>query len=286
MVVLALGLAGGWARAGTATDITGLYYTGVNNSGGLLAGATQDSHWTVSFASVAGPTDASYEGSAYVVSNSYIDAGWTQNTASAQWIVPPGASTASSGGTLNSGGDYLPGNGTGGNNNSFTKNEATFVYTLAFNIIGTGAVGSTVTNSVSISLTISADDQYSIYVNPAGNGLSLPGGTAAATRTSAWNNTTSASLQNGTTGLNGNSVFVIGTNYLTVVVDNTNSITTTSSSTAFNPSGLLVYQVGAATLINGTPIPEVGTWLPLLGAMGLYGMTVLRRGRENRLALA
>ncbi len=275
----------GVVRAGTATDVTGLYYTGINNSGGLLSGGAQDSHWAVTFASVAGPTDASYQGSSYVVSNTYIDAGWTQNTAFAQWIVPPGASTAASGGTLDTGGDYLPGNGTGGNNNSFTKNEATFVYTLAFNIVGTGGAGSTVTNSVSISLTISADDQYSIFVNPAGNGTSLPTGTAAATKTNAWNNSTAVTLQNGTTGLNGNSIFVIGTNYLTVVVDNTNSITTTSSSTALNPSGLLVYQVGAATLVGGMPVPEVGTWLPLAGALGLYGCFTRRRSRQDAAAL-
>ena len=275
------------ARAGTATDVTGLYYTGINNGGGLLGGGAQDSHWAVTFASVAGTGDAAYQGSSYVVSNAYIDAGWTQNTAFAQWIVPPGASTAATGGTLNVGGDYLPGNGTGGNNNSFTRNQATFVYTLAFNITGTGGAGSTVTNAVSISLTLSADDQYKVYVNPTGNGATLPTGTAAATGTSAWNNTTAVTLQNGTngTGTSGNSIFVVGTNYISVVVDNTNSITTTSTSTAFNPSGLLVYQVGSATLVNGTPVPEVGTWLPLAAALGLYGWSTRRRSRQDAAAL-
>lgn len=273
-VVLAL-VALASARAGTATDITGLYYTGVNNSNGLLAGGAQDSHWTVTYASVPGTGDAAYQGSSYVVSSSYIDAGWTQNTASAKWIVPPGASTSATGGTLNVGGDYLPGNGNTG------TNLGTFVYTLAFNIVGTGS--GTVTNAVSISLTISADDQYKIYVNPAGNGTTLPTGTAAASGTSAWNNTTSATLQNGTngTGTSGNSIFKIGTNYITVVVDNTNSITGSSSSTAFNPSGLLVYQVGAATLINGTPIPEAGTWLPMAGALGVYLWSKRRRARRD-----
>jgi hypothetical protein len=269
--VLAFLCSAGSAYAlGTATDITGLYYTGVNSSNGLLAGGTQESHWAVTYASVAGTGDAAYMGSAYVVSGSYIDAGWTPNTTNAQWIVPPGASTAATGGTLNVGGDYLPGNGTGGNNNAFTRNEATFAYTLAFNIVGTGS--GTVTNAVSISLTLSADDQYSVYVNPTGNGTTLPTGTAAGSATSAWNSTAVVTLQNGTngTGPSGTSIFKIGTNYITIVVDNTNSITTTSNATALNPSGLLVYQVGSATLINGQPIPEVGAWLPAFGALGLF----------------
>jgi hypothetical protein len=254
--------AGGAYAVGTASDITGLYYTGVNSSNGLLAGGTQESHWAVTYASVAGSKNTSYMGSAYVVSGNYIDGGWTPNTANAQWIVPPGASTAATGGTLNVGGDYLPGNGNSG------TNEGIYVYTLAFNIVGTGS--GTVTNAVSISLTLSADDQYFVYVNPTGNGTTVPTGTAAGSATSAWNSTAVVNLQNGTTGTNGNSIFKIGTNYITIVVDNTNSITGSSGSTALNPSGLLVYQVGSATMINGKPIPEVGAWLPAFGALGLF----------------
>jgi len=43
---------------------------------------------------------------------------------------------------------------------------------------------------------------------------------------------------------------VIGTNYLTVFVENTNSINGNSNSTALNPSGLLVYEVGGAVTID------------------------------------
>jgi hypothetical protein len=275
-LVLALLVSGvGVARGGTATNVTGLYYTGVNSSGGLLAGATQDSHWSVTYADVNGNStvDNSYEGSAYVVSSAYIDSGWTQNTTTAQWIVPPGARSAATGGTANTGGDFLPGNGNSG------ANMGIYVYTLAFTITGTGS--GTVTNPVSISLTISADDQYSIYVNPTGSGTTLPGGTAAATRTSAWNNSTAATLQNGTNGTNGNAQFVIGTNYLVIRIDNTNSVNGSSGSTTLNPSGLLVYQVGSATLINGVPIPEVGTTLPLLGAVGIYALTAFYRRRSQ-----
>lgn len=274
MVALVVCL-GGLVRAGTATNILGLYYTGTNSSGALLAGGAVDPNWTVTYASTNGGTSTNnaFMGSAYVVSNTYIDAGWTQNTASSKWIVAPGARTAATGGTANVGGDFLPGNGDRGANNGI------FVYTLAFTITGTGT--GTVTNAVSISLTLSADDQYRVYVNPTGNGTVDPTATntAAGSATNAWNNTSAVTLQNGTngTGTSGNAIFRIGTNYLTVVVENTNSVVGTSGSAALNPSGLLVYQVGAASLIDGRPIPEVGTWLPIIGALGLYGAMMWRR---------
>ncbi len=269
---------GGMVRGGTATDITGLYFSGINNSGSLLAGGAQDPHWSVTYASTNGgsSSNSTYQGAAYVVSGSYIDGAWTQNTSSAQWITAPGATNSS--GTANVGGDYLPGNGNTG------SNEGIFIYTLGFTITGSGS--GTVTNSISVSLTISSDDQYSIYVNPTGNGTTIPTSIAAATATNAWNNSTSVTLQNGTTGTNGNSIFKIGANYLTVRVDNTNSVSGSSKITSVNPSGLLVYQVGSAALIDGKPIPEVGAWLPVLGAVGLYGAFAWRRRRSGEALLA
>ncbi|NBR10596.1 MAG: hypothetical protein EBT98_13295, partial [Opitutaceae bacterium] len=153
---------GGQAWAGTATDITGLYYTGTNNTGGLLAGGTTDSHWTVTYARVNGTNytgTSTYAGASYVLAPGFIDPGYVANSSSAQWITAPGARTAATGGIINAGGDYLPGNGTTGNN------SATYVYRLAFTIVGTGTGGAT--NNVSIALTLAADDQYSVYVNPA-----------------------------------------------------------------------------------------------------------------------
>jgi hypothetical protein len=272
---LVLGLAGRAYATGLATNITGLYYTGVNSTYGLLSGGATDSHWTVSYASTNGGSSANttYEGAAYVVNNSnVVGSGWTQNSSSSQWIIAPGATDPNNGNSVNTGGDFLPGNGNTG------SNEGVYVYTLAFTISGTGS--GTVTNAISIGLTISADDQYAVYVNPSGNGTSVPTGTAAATGTSAWNNTATATLENGTNGFNGNSQFKIGTNYLVIVVDNTNSATGSSSSTSPNASGLLVYQVGSAVTINGNPVPEVGTWLPLVAAVGLYGMFARRRSRQ------
>ena len=282
----------GLVRAQTATNITGLYYTGMNNSGGLLTqssntgaenSGTRDPHWSVSYASINGgtSTNATYQGSAYVLdSNAVSGSAYVQNTSTAQWVTAPGAQDPNNGNRVNSGGDFLPGNGNTG------SHEGIYVYTLAFTITGSGAAGTLVTNGISISLTIAADDQASIYVNPGGyggNGTTLPTGTAAYSVTSAWSNTSAATLQNGTdhTGTSGNSRFYIGTNYLTIVVDNTNGVNGSSNSNSLNASGLLVYQVGNAISIDGNPIqgviPEVGTWLPVAAALGLFGWGWWRR---------
>ncbi len=272
-------LAVGWGtvgRAGTASNLTGLYYTGDTSGGSSLA--TQGGHdgnWTVSYASTNGGTSDSTtnEGTAYVVSSTYVDAAWVQNTSTAQWITAPGA-TNTSGANVNQGGDSLPGNGTA------APNEGIYVYTLAFQITGTGS--GTVTNHVAISLTIAADDAYYVYVNPTGNtATTLPSGTVSGSRTNAWNNTSSLSLANYTDSTNGytnNASFVIGTNYLVIEVVNSNSMTGSSTNTAINPSGLLVYQVGSLAVINGNPIPEMSTWVPLALA-GLMGAGFLARRR-------
>lgn len=288
----------GVRAAGSATDITGLYYTGLNGSGGLQTGGGRDANWDVTYARVNGTTYSGSSGytssaGAYVLSSwansggtaNYIDAAYVPNTSSAQWITAPGAMTAATGGSANLGGDYLPGNGTTGTNSAF------YVYQLAFEIAGTYSGGGpnarVVSNDISISLTIAADDAYEIYVTR--NQVTVDGSgninaqyAASASGTSAWDNTTAVVLQNFGSGAADNTTFNIGTNYLTIVVRNTNSQTGTNSSTALNPSGLLVYQVGALATIDGRVIPEVGTTLPLLCAAGLYGAFAWRRERFRR----
>lgn len=264
----------GVARAGTATSVTGLYYTGVNNAGNTLGGGDRDGHWTVSYASVPGNNDANYQGAAYVVSNSNIDDAWVDNSNSARWITAPGAATNTAGNNVNDGGDFLPGNGTTG------TNAAQYIYRLAFTVNGTGT--GAVTNQVSISLTVASDDQYAIYLNPtlnANGSINTAASTLVGSRTSAWNNTQAEYMQNYVgNGHADNADFVIGTNYIYVVVDNTNSITGSSTSNALNPSGLLVYQVGSAIAISPNPVPEVGTILPVVGALGLLLFRRFRPG--------
>ncbi len=276
-LIAVFGLSASRVDASTATNITGLYYTGVDSSANVLPGGSADSHWQVTYARVNGNDysgTSTYTGNSYVLSPSYIDAAYVANSSSSKWITAPGASTAANGGTANVGGDYLPGNGTTG------TNSAQYVYRLAFTITGTGT--GRVRNDISISLTLAADDQYSVYVNPdvnANGSINTSGSNTnlAGSRTNAWNNTSALYLQNydDANGSN-NSRFVLGTNYIYVVVDNTNSQTGTNGSNALNPSGLLVYQVGNATLIDGNPVPEVGTILPVAAALALFGLRRLR----------
>jgi hypothetical protein len=283
LAVLAVFLAGHEAKAQNATDVTGLYYTGNLASGAIGAAGQNDAHWNVTYASLDGGTTANtaYEGAAYVISPAAISgSGYTSNTSSAEWITAPGATTTSTPGTSpNTGGDFLPGNGNSGGT------EGVYVYTLAFQVTGTGSPGTAVTNHVQVTMTLSADDQYAVYVNASGNGTTLPTGTASATAFSAWTNKTQITLQNYGSGGANNASFVIGTNYIEVVVDNTNSINGTSNSTALNASGLLVYQTGSAE-INGQPIPEVATWMPLVGVLGCYGLLVRRRKQSGVAAVA
>ena len=240
--------------AGTATNVTGLYYTGVNDSGGLLAGGT-DSHWKVSSAVLNGTVNTAYQGPAYVVNPT--DSGWVKNTTTAQWITAPGAVNSS--GTANAGGDILPGSGTG---TGIGYNSASYTYTLTFYINGADPVGTAVTNNVSITLTLAADDQAQVYIN---------GAAAGPLQTSAWTSTQPVTLHNYNDGTAANANFKIGANTLAIQVDNTDSKTGKQNAN-LNASGLLVYQTGTAILIDGkpNPVPEVGVWLPVVGALGLF----------------
>ena len=272
LIILGTGLllcSQGIAHGGTATSVSGLYYTGVSNGGGLIANGTADSHWSVTYASANGIADnQTYQGAAYVVSYGSNNSGWIDRT-NAQWIVPPAASNRTD----------FPGNGTTG------TNAASYVYTLAFTIAGDN-IGSAVTNQVSITLTLAADDQASVYINPtlnADGSINTASSKLGGALTSAWSNTQTLTLQNFDNGVNAdNAKFVIGVNYLTIQVDNTNSLSGPSTSTDLNASGLLVYQTGsAATVISSKLVPEVGAWLPVLGALGLF---CWRRFRTAKLA--
>ncbi|HZZ19142.1 MAG TPA: hypothetical protein VFE25_07230 [Opitutaceae bacterium] len=274
LAVAAMILGAQEAKAQNATDITGLYYTGELANGSLASAGQTDAHWNVTYASTDGGSSKSTSnmGAAYIISPASIaGSGYTANTTTAQWITAPGAYVSSSTSSAqNTGGDYLPGNGNSGGT------EGVYIYTLAFQVVGSGSAGTAVTNDVQVTMTLSADDQYSVYVDPSGNGNKVPTGKVSATATSAWTNKTQITLQNYGSPTANNANFVIGTNYIVVVVDNTNNITGTSSATDLNASGLLVYQTSNAE-INGAPIPEVAPWLPLVGVLGCYGLVVRRR---------
>lgn len=287
LAILALSLGMARLAAGTATDISGLQYTGYDN-GVLLPGNSTDPEWAVTYANVEGVNyhgNSQYTGAAYVVDDSpYISAeDYVQNTGYSEWITAPGATTTNSGTTTsNSGGNYLPGNGTSG------TNSAEFIYTMTFSITGTGS--GTVGNQVAISLTIAADDDYAIYVNGATNtnthsstyGDLLSTDTSSVTGSNAWTNSSMAWLANyNSSSFSSDAGFVIGTNTISIVVTNSNEISGSTTQTISDPSGLLVYEVGGeGMLVNGSPVPEVGAWLPVAGALGLVGILTWQRRRR------
>jgi hypothetical protein len=262
----------GMVHGQIASNITGLYYTGMNSKGGLVTPGKADSNWNVTFVSTTGTNGSNntkYTGDAYVISGT-LPGGYVGNSNNAQWITAPTDKTYA--------GPSLPGYGT-------ANHEGVYVYTLAFNVVGTGS--GTVTTPITITLGVAADDQFAIYVNPSNNGNSIP--TSGASFTSdagAWTGTTDITLTNGTTGTNGNSRFVVGTNYMVIVVDNTDS---GNNSGGNNATGLLVYQVGDM-LVGNNPIqgviPEVGAWLPVAAAMGLFLWSRRRRRPAARGSVA
>lgn len=210
----------GLSRAGTATSITGLYYTGQSTTTvktGRNSSYTYDNYWTVTNSST---------GYAYVITGSNLPSSWASSS-SAKWISASSSAT--------------PGTTTA------------YAYSLSFNIAGSGSTGESVSNA-SISLTLAVDDVATIYVN----------GVAALTTTgsSQWSSTATYTLNSS------NSSFVIGTNTITIVVSNSGT----------GASGLMV------TSISGV-VPETGTWLPGVVALGVFGWLRLRR-KKHALAAA
>jgi hypothetical protein len=61
--------------------------------------------------------------------------------------------------------------------------------------------------------------------------------------------------------------FVIGVNTISIEVENAG----VANGSNINYSGLLVYNVG----LSGLAVPELGTWLPLAAALGLYGLLIV-----------
>jgi hypothetical protein len=277
---LALLMAGGAPTAQTATDITGLYYTGLTSSGGLAAAGTQAADWTCHVR-----LDQRRHLGQRVLrgrglrDQPLIDFRVRLHAQHERRAVDhgPGRRAQRGGNSPNTGGDFLPGNGNTG------SNEGIYIYTLAFTISRHG---------IGRDRRQQREQQDRDHDDDGGRrpvlGLRQPDGERRLDPDrhrrrhpdGRLEQHDQFALQNYGSGAADNSTFLIGTNYIVVVVDNTNSQTGSSGSTALNASGLLVYQTSAAT-INGQPVPEVATWLPLLGVLGCYGLVVIRRRQDQ-----
>ncbi|MBK9990204.1 MAG: hypothetical protein IPP19_05555 [Verrucomicrobia bacterium] len=119
--------------------------------------------------------------------------------------------------------------------NPFLANT-TYSYTLTFNIAGNGINGDVV-NNVAIAMTLAVDDQATILVN--GNLTSLTA--------SGWTQTSTLALNSS------NSTFKQGVNTITINVANSGN----------GATGLLVSSIGGV-------VPEVGTWIPVLGGLATF----------------
>lgn len=144
-----------------------------------------------------------------------------------------------------------PGASTSGSGTSTTggtdpsRVSGTFDYSLTFDLPAGGIL-----SSVNITGTGSADDSTQIYVN----GVLVSG------------QSTGGSTSIGSFTLNSsNATFVSGSNTITFRVNNTGG-----------SSGLLITSMGGTV-----DVPEVGTWLPVVAALGLYGATAWRRRRRE-----
>jgi hypothetical protein len=258
-----------------------LYYTGETSTGGLLTASTaltnnsgtQDPYWSVTYASNNGGATAATpnEGLAYVINTTqttyasqYPSPPWASNTTNAEWITAPGAVFTTGTGVAalvdNAGGDGLYGYGSDASPPAMNAtNAAIYIYTTTFTISGNGSAGTAVTG-FTLNLSLSADNNFDVFVNPASTTAELGVGTAAyVSPDNAYTATAAVALTSG---------FVIGVNTISVEVENAG----VASGHNINYSGLLVYNVGFA----GLAVPELGTWLPLAAALGLYGLLAWR----------
>ena len=198
---------GGSSGSGSKTiSLSGLYATGVSNSGSLLAGNALDPHYLVATSS----QGSRYTGSPFVDPAS-LAYGWVPNTSTAQWITAPGGTNIGNGAGNNS----LPASGG-------TSLGCNYDYTLTFTMPA-GADLST----VAITGTLSADDSVIVLVN----GSQVTSGVPRSTDYE-YNVTSSFSLNSS------NASFQQGANTITFRVANENNPTPN------NPSGLFVQSLG------------------------------------------
>jgi len=130
----------------------------------------------------------------------------------------------------------------------------TYSYTLTFDVTGSpGTNAGDVASGVSIFMTLAVDGNAAITVNGA-NSVSTAGN-------SPWTQTQNVTLTNG---------FLIGSNTITITVQNPNWF--------YGTQGVLVSSISGV-------VPEVGAWVPLVGTLLLFGWLRLRPKKKFPLAV-
>jgi hypothetical protein len=235
----------------------GLFPTGFNASGNSIgtveATSTSegivDSHYSVVQVSnfVSGYTK--YEGAAYVTNTA---AGWHATVNGADWIEPPGGIYSAYAGNPEY---WFPATvQTGAATNG---SGVQYDYQIVFTVPSSFAL-----STISIAGSLAADDYVDIYLN--GNSAHEVALTAL--------NLYSAG---GAFSLGTANGLVLGANTLTFAVFNLDAGSKTSS-----PSGLDVFAVGTGTY-TVLSAPEIGAFIPVAGAVGLYGGLLVARRRAR-----
>ena len=263
-----------------ATGVSGLYGTGFTTSGTAITQGTTSASaaWSVTGDIANGVSASKFLGTSYVVLGSVVSGdNFVANQSSGSWITAPGATAnvgsypANDSTGANQGGIYLPGEGTSyaSNGSGGYYQEGVYVYTLTFTI--TGTAGQAVSN-FKLNLTTTADDTFSVYINPT-TSAGIPTSTAAYTSSGTYDPMSSTNLS---IAYNSSSApFVLGTNKLEMVVDNTANVVGASSDNQTTGSGLLVYDLNAT-------VPEVLPWVPAAGAVLAYAARLWFRRRRPR----
>jgi len=197
-------------------SISGLYTTGVSDTGALLTPGTSDPHYVITGDTAPNPN--AYLGNSYV-DLSPLAGGWVANTAAAQWVTAPGGTTGGNG----AGKCNLPSSGGSGYN-------VFYFYTLTFSMPANANL-----STATITGTLAADDAVQTIVD----WTTVPSGVGQPSSAS-YNCTGNFTFNSS------NATFVAGSNTITFAVFNLNP--------GPDPSGLLVSAISGTVSVPCTPV--------------------------------
>lgn len=165
---------------------------------------------------------------------------WSRSNGAAAYVVS-NANASNNGWYTTSGAKWISSTTSGG----VWFSPGTYAYTLTFDLTGaSGTAAGDAASGVSIFMTLAVDGNAAITVNGAN-----PVNTTGA---SPWTQTQNVTLTNG---------FLIGSNTITISVQNPNWF--------YGTQGVLVSSISGV-------VPEIGTWVPLAGTFLLFGWLRLR----------
>jgi hypothetical protein len=241
----------------------GLYPTGYNSSGLLLPvslpsssgeGYVDGNYSVIHVYSFANGTAVTSTGSTYTkyvgaarVTQAY-SGGWNSAVQNSQWIEPPGGLYTTVNGVT-----FYQFSGAGASAGAGLGFDYQIVFTVpsSYNL-----------STVTITGTAIADNYLDIYLN---NDTS---------QTLQFNTQSNLYTVPVTFSLSSAQGLVLGVNTLTFYVFNIGTI--------LNPTGLDVMDIGSGTY-KTTAAPEIGAYLPVVGAILLYGSILVARRRSIRI---